>query len=330
MTAATTTEAEILTAELVPVAETAITTATGWRAVYARYVDAKLSDRSPHPRRMYARRVEDFFTSTGLDSVEQVTAAVLASYRAALVEDGKSSAVRSQAISAVRSFLRWCRALGAHNVPDADVLRETFAVPASRVRRTYRVLNDAEVATIGAAITNSRDRALVALMLGAGLRRAEVAGLEVRDLTEGSTGATVLHVHGKGSKSRSVPIGADVANAIRVYLDETDRALGAKGRLFIAHDPGVEKRGGSDGITDAAVAKIVGALVKRAGIRGKAISAHSLRHTFAIRFLRAGGDVVALRKLLGHADLATTQLYLDHLDVEELAASMPALPWVAP
>lgn len=307
----------------------AIAAATGWRSAYAAYVDAKLSDRSPHTRRMYGRRVEDFFAWSKLPSLDGISPALLARYRAELAAAGKSAAVRSQAISAVRSFLNWCRALGAYGLPDGDVMRETFAVPPARVRRPYQVLTTNEATTIGNAINNSRDHALVALMLGAGLRRTEVAGLEVRDIAEGSSGATVVHVHGKGAKSRTVPLGTDVAGVIRAYLDNTGRTLGGPGRLFLAHDPAVRARGGSESLTAGAVAKIVRTLVKRAGIHAKAISAHSLRHTFAIRFLRAGGNVVALQKILGHADLKTTQHYLDHIDVEDLAEDMPALPWTA-
>ncbi len=67
-------------------------------------------------------------------------------------------------------------------------------------------------------------------------------------------------------------------------------------------------------------------LVERAGIRAKTVSPHSLRHTFAVRYLRTGrGDVAALQKILGHASLTTTQRYLDHLRVGELAETMPAL-----
>jgi site-specific recombinase XerD len=76
--------------------------------------------------------------------------------------------------------------------------------------------------------------------------------------------------------------------------------------------------------------RAVGYLVRRAleksGLTAKAISPHSLRHTYAIRALRAGGNVIAVQKLLGHASIATTQRYLDHLALGELRAAVPPLP----
>jgi site-specific recombinase XerD len=66
--------------------------------------------------------------------------------------------------------------------------------------------------------------------------------------------------------------------------------------------------------------------MQRAGLAAKAISPHALRHTYAIRALRAGGNVIAVQKLLGHASVATTQRYLDHLALGELRAAVPPLP----
>jgi site-specific recombinase XerD len=79
-------------------------------------------------------------------------------------------------------------------------------------------------------------------------------------------------------------------------------------------------------LTTRAAGYIVERATKAAGIAAKQISPHSLRHTFGIRSLRSRHDVIALQKLLGHASVATTQRYLDHLDLAELRQAVPDLP----
>jgi site-specific recombinase XerD len=79
-------------------------------------------------------------------------------------------------------------------------------------------------------------------------------------------------------------------------------------------------------LSTRAVGYLVRRAMQRAGLAAKAISPHALRHTYAIRALRAGGNVIAVQKLLGHASVATTQRYLDHLTLGELRAAVPPLP----
>jgi site-specific recombinase XerD len=82
-------------------------------------------------------------------------------------------------------------------------------------------------------------------------------------------------------------------------------------------------------LSTRAVGYLVRRALEKAGLAAKAISPHSLRHTYAIRALRAGGNVIAVQKLLGHASVATTQRYLDHLALGELRAAVPPLPMSA-
>jgi integrase len=167
---------------------------------------------------------------------------------------------------------------------------------------------------------------LLAVLLGAGLRAAEVVGLDVSDLHDDPEGGLVIAVRqGKGRRDRQVPVQPEVSRLLLAYLAETSRHLGDTGPLFRAHDRGAAERERAR-LSTRAVGYLVRRSLERAGLAAKAISPHALRHTFAIRALRAGGNLIALQRLLGHASVTTTQRYLDHLALGELRAAVPPLP----
>ena len=153
-----------------------------------------------------------------------------------------------------------------------------------------------------------RDRALLELGYGAGLRVSELCGLELKDLvlTEG-----LVRAFGKGSKERLVPIGRNVAGAVSVYLHsvraELDRGK-TRNRVLLNARGQPLSRVGAWGIVKKAA--------ERANIT-KRVTPHTLRHTFATHLLEGGADLRALQEMLGHADLATTQIYT-HVDREYL------------
>jgi len=153
-----------------------------------------------------------------------------------------------------------------------------------------------------------RDRALLELGYGAGLRVSELCGLSITDLllTE-----NLVRVFGKGGKERLVPIGRTVIGAVSVYLHqlrpELDRGRSA-GRVLLNARGQPLSRVGAWGIVKRAAA--------RAGIR-KRVSPHTLRHSFATHLLEGGADLRAVQEMLGHADLSTTQIYT-HVDREYL------------
>jgi integrase/recombinase XerD len=153
-----------------------------------------------------------------------------------------------------------------------------------------------------------RDRALLELMYACGLRASEAVGLELGDvdLEEG-----LLRARGKGSKERIVPVGRQALAAVRVYCTGARPLLlgeSAGSRLFL------NRRGG--GLTRQGLYKIVQGHARSAGLAGK-MSPHTLRHTFATHLLAGGCDLRSLQEMLGHADLATTQVYT-HLSAERL------------
>jgi site-specific recombinase XerD len=192
-------------------------------------------------------------------------------------------------------------------------------------------LSEEELAALlAAAAGHGRDRALLAILLGAGLRASEAVALDVADLRLDGSGGWYLHIRqGKGGRDRQVPLRAPVAAAVRAYLDATSRPLRAPGALFLAEDRAAATRP-SRRMTPRALGHLVQKYVGPAAIEGKHLSPHSCRHTFALRALRSGSDLVAVSKLLGHAQVTTTQVYLDHLTMEDLRGALPDLPLGAP
>jgi len=180
-------------------------------------------------------------------------------------------------------------------------------------RRLPQVLTRDEVLRLlgaprGAGPAARRDRALLELMYACGLRASEVTGMLVGDV---DLQAGVLRARGKGSKERLVPVGREALSAVRAYLRE-GRAqfvgIGDEPHLF------VNQRGG--GLSRQGLYKIVQGHAESVGLQDR-MSPHTLRHTFATHLLAGGCDLRALQEMLGHADIATTQLYT-HLSTERL------------
>ena len=174
---------------------------------------------------------------------------------------------------------------------------------------------------------SARDHAIVALMMGAGLRVSEVAALPISRLVEGADGELLIHITGKGDKDRTVPCGADLAGIVKRHLAAEGRTLDQRDTdpLFTTKDNARRHRD-YQALTPAAVDFRLRRLLAAADVEGKRVSCHSLRHTFAIRYLRSGGDLRVLQKLLGHSSIATTERYVDHLKLSDLTGTMPALP----
>jgi integrase/recombinase XerD len=145
-------------------------------------------------------------------------------------------------------------------------------------------------------------------MYACGLRASEATALEVSDV---DLEAGILRARGKGSKERLVPIGTTAGAALTAYLRRGRPKLAGdrlEPRLFLNH------RGG--GLTRQGLYKIVQRHARSAGLASK-MSPHTLRHTFATHLLAGGCDLRSLQEMLGHADVATTQLYA-HLSADRL------------
>jgi len=243
-----------------------------------------------------------FLTKRGRGALDAQSADVAAFLAALAGSDGgvASPATIHRKAACLRSFYRHLRREG---IVDAD---PTAGVAAPRRgRRLPRVLTRGEVGRLLAAPTGSqptdlRDLALLELMYACGLRASEAIGLEVADV---DLEDHFLRARGKGSKERVIPVGRAAGDAITRYLQRGRPALvgaGAEAHLF------VNFRGGS--LTRQGLYKIVRRHAVSAGL-AEHMSPHTLRHTFATHLLAGGCDLRSVQEMLGHADVATTQLY---------------------
>ena len=203
----------------------------------------------------------------------------------------------------------------------ADNPAAELALP-RRTRRLPRTLSAGEAerlieAANGASPRGLRDRALVELLYGSGLRISEAVGLEKNgvDLDE-----RTVRVLGKGNKERVVPVGRQAAEAIRRYL--------ARGRQHLdrRHRPELFLNAKGGGLTRSGAFLILRGLAAKAGLEPARVHPHLLRHSFATHLLEGGADLRSVQEMLGHADLSTTELYTHVTDKRRRDAYFAAHP----
>jgi integrase/recombinase XerD len=247
----------------------------------------------------YRRDLSDF--SAWLDGLPaEASAEQVAAYLARLRADGLAATTIARRVAALRSFFRHQVLLGSR--PDNPAAE--LELPRRR-RALPKTLSPGEVerlieAAAGTTPRSLRDRALVELLYGAGLRVSEAVGLERAAIDlEGRLVRTI----GKGSKERVVPIGREAAEALRRYL--------ARGRPYLdkRHRPELFLNAQGGALTRAGAFLILKKLAESAGLEPERVHPHLLRHSFATHLLEGGADLRSVQEMLGHADLSTTELY---------------------
>jgi len=243
-----------------------------------------------------------FLRSQGLRDLRRVEESHLIVYLGRLRRSGAAPATVMRKLSAARGFYRH---LLREEAIDSD---PSANLPAAQLRRRLpSVLSVEEVTRLLAqpdagTQRGLRDRAMLELLYATGLRVSELLRLDRGDI---NFDLGLVRCLGKGSKERIVPVGAPALEAVRSYLSARGDAapalfLGNKGRH----------------LTRVAFWRIVRRCARQAGIR-TSISPHTLRHSFATHMLDGGADLRAIQELLGHASIATTQIYT-HVSVDRL------------
>jgi len=252
----------------------------------------------------------DRLTADGIESPSSVTTDHVRTWVRGLSEAGLAAKSQARMLVAVRGWFKW---LVEEGTVSEDVVHP---IELPRPSRDLPLLLSAdEIARLLAAATGteaSRDRALIGLLYGAGLRVSEAVKL---DLGAIDLEAGVVRALGKGKKERLVPIGGPVIEWVMDWLRDGRPAL-VRGVVSDWLFPG---RRLDRPLTRQAAFKIVKKLALLAGVT-KEISPHKLRHSFATHMVRGGADLRSVQVMLGHADLRTTEIYT-HVDDGHLRAS---------
>ena len=259
--------------------------------------------RSANTIAAYRRDLERWAGYLGNKPIETIDATVVTDYLTTLRRDGLASSSMTRALSTLRSFHRFMVAEGLSTTdPTGSVIAP------GRTQRLPKALSIEQVTSLIESTpldspSGLRDRAILELMYATGARVSEAVGLVVDDVRDDAV-LDVITLTGKGNKQRIVPVGQFARDALAAYLVRGRPALLAKGRgtpaLFLG------ARGGP--LSRQNVFLIIRGAAERAGITS-VISPHTLRHSCATHLLRGGADIRVVQELLGHASVATTQIY---------------------
>ena len=275
---------------------------------------------SVHTLRAYERELLAFVAflaeqGGSLSRPERIEHTHIRAYLGALYARGLSKSSVARALASIRSWFKWLARTGwveqnvASLVATPRLPKHLPRVPS--IEQMNRVADSIES---DIASWPTRDRAIIELLYGCGMRNAELTGLNLGDIHWADQ--TIL-VRGKGQKQRYVPLGDAAALALRTYLGERKERLGGSGKGQSARTEAVfvnaRLRGlmkGMDGarLTTRSVARIVKRLAVLRGLSSD-VHPHTLRHAFGTHLLEEGADLRAIQELLGHERLSTTQRY---------------------
>ncbi|MBW1741033.1 MAG: tyrosine recombinase XerC [Deltaproteobacteria bacterium] len=241
--------------------------------------------------------------------VGKVDDIIIRSYLAFLHKKNKKSTI-ARKLSSLRSFFRFLVKRGEMSTNPAEaVLTPKRGKPIPNylpVDEVFRLLDGVK----GESVLALRNRAIIETLYSTGVRVAELAGLDIRDV---DFDKGFMRVLGKGNKERLVPVGKKALTCIRAYLEKRGRVKtgsGIKGGepLFL------NSRDGR--LSTRSIARLLEKVIRQLGLL-RPISPHGLRHTFATHMLDAGADLRVVQELLGHASLTTTQRYT-HVSIDRL------------
>lgn len=255
--------------------------------------------------RTFADRQKISLTSLSREHVQE--------YLKRFTRKGMKSSSQARAISSLRGFFKFLKKEKHISVNPTDLLRTP-----QRGRKLPSVLTIAEIDSMISSIdmsrpTAHRDKAMLEVLYGCGLRVSELISLRISGLHFDDG---FIRVIGKGSKERLVPVSGEAVKQVLIYrstwLVHQQPQSGFEDILFL------NQRG--KGLSRVFVFNLVKNLAERAGIR-KVISPHTFRHSFATHLIEGGADLRAVQEMLGHASITTTEIYT-HLDQELLRSNI--------
>lgn len=242
-----------------------------------------------------------FCTDSGRSSVEEINTRLIKSYLLALKQDELGNSAISRKLSAIRSMLDF----SVKN--DYIEVNPAAGIPNPRTKRKLPEI--ASSGQIDKMISDMDDkflhRAVLEVLYGCGLRVSELCALNTADIDYSGQSVRVL---GKGNKVRIVPIGKKAIEALKEYLKEKPQVAAAGGPLFLSS---TNRR-----VYPRLIYRIVNKYLKEYSDIGKN-SPHILRHSAATHMLDRGADLLAVKEILGHQNLSTTQIYT-HVSIERL------------
>ena len=267
----------------------------------------------------YARDLReylDWLAQQGSLALAEVSETTVQQHLAALQQRGLSRSSQARHLAALRGLHKFANAEG---LTPTDPSESVGAARGPRplpgflgVGEIDRLLAQPDAAEAPGA----RDRAMLELLYASGLRVSELVALPLAAVDSRSG---IVRVRGKGGRERIVPVGARAREALAAYLDgPRARLLGARA----SRDLFVTPRG--SGMTRQGFWKLLARYARCAGITQR-VYPHTLRHSFATHLLERGADLRAVQAMLGHADIATTQIYT-HVDRERLKAVLAKHP----
>jgi integrase/recombinase XerC len=275
---------------------------------------------SAHTLRAYERELRGFAAfmaeryenERGAQGIEHTQ---IRAYLGMLYQRGLSKASAARALAAIRSWFKWLARTGRVE-QNAASLVSTPRLPKHlpRVPSIEKMNQAMDSVNEEAASWPARDKAILEILYGCGIRNAELTGLNMNDIYWANE---AILVRGKGQKQRYVPLGDAAAQALRAYIAERSALLSAAGKTKARTTPalfvnlqlrGLSKAGGQARLTTRSVGRIVKRIAVMRGLSAE-VHPHTLRHAFGIHLLEEGADLRAIQELLGHERLSTTQKY---------------------
>jgi integrase/recombinase XerC len=257
---------------------------------------------SPHTFKAYSKDLSYFAEYVGASSWKEIDHIRIRGFLSHLYERGLGKTSVARALSALRSLYRWLGREGSVQQNTALlVAMPKLPKKLPRVPTIEEINNVLDGAMPDTAAFPERDRLILELLYGCGIRNSELVGIELDDVSW--SGESIL-VRGKGRKERYVPFGESARNALSAYLPVRSQLL--QGTRKTSRALLINRRGGQ--LTTRSVGRIVKQIAVAKGLSPD-VHPHTLRHAFGTHLLEEGADLRAIQELLGHERLSTTQRY---------------------